>query len=57
MNTLEHWIDEIHSIEDLQNGHVRVDVTINCWGSIERKKREFTKKGWQGIVERGFWIE
>lgn len=57
MNVLEHWIKEIHNIEDLKDGFVKVDVTIDCWGSIERKNREFTKRNWESIKEKGYWAE
>lgn len=43
MNSLEIWIDEIISEEELENEMVRVKATYVCWGSKETKERMYPK--------------
>lgn len=57
MNRLEHYIKEVHVEEDMGDGYVRVEVTINCYGSIERKERQYPKRQWESIKERGYFME
>lgn len=60
MNTLECWIEDIHSIKpEIINGEewVVVDITVNCWGSIERKTKEMPKARWEWTVKNGYFVE
>lgn len=57
MNLLQHWIKEIHSELDLDDGTVKVEVTVNCWGAKSRKERVFNKEAWEQIKQAGVWEE
>ena len=55
MNLLEHYIQEVHSIEDvteeyekivdrkLEQPVLKVTMTINCYGNIEKVTKFFLK--------------
>lgn len=55
MNLLEHYIEEIHDEKDITKEYenytndtpleplLEVDMTTDCYGVIERKKRRFWK--------------
>jgi hypothetical protein len=58
LNLLEHYIKEIHSekeIDDYPN-MIEVDVTSNCWGSVQRSKHITSKVQWQIDVEKGYYL-
>lgn len=57
MNVLEYIIEEVHSEKDLNNGYVKVDITVNCWGCIERKTRTFMKDTWEYLKAEGHFYE
>ena len=52
MNLLEHYIKEIHNVEDVSDNYEKairhkpkeplyeVDVTFDCYGVVERKRRK-----------------
>lgn len=62
MNLLEHYIEEIHSVEEVErqewmNGpYVKVDITIDCYGSIERKTTYYPLSYWESIKEKGYYM-
>lgn len=61
MNLLEHYIKQIHKeIYKHSNKHnidyVIVDVTYDCYGSVERKEVEFLKEEWEKAKEKGYFL-
>ena len=56
MNLLEVWIDEIISEEELDNGKVKVKAVYTCWGARETKVTIYSKKVWERIKERGYYL-
>ncbi|PFW52625.1 hypothetical protein COL13_26600 [Bacillus cereus] len=64
MNLLEIYIKEIISEEryeadwtkELGKEFVEVEITTDCYGSIETKKRIFEKKEWEDHKERGYYM-
>ena len=66
MNLLEHYIKEIHSVQDVTNkfekatGHkpkeplYEVDVTANCYGVVERKKKLMSKSDFEQAKKQGY---
>ena len=55
MNVVEHWIREIHSVvpyEDL----LIVEMTVNCYGTIERTKQYFLPEVWDEIKKKGYYL-
>lgn len=67
MNLLESYIKEIHSVTDVtkrarENGldtsepWLEVDLTCDCYGCIERKKKVFSQREWEYVKNKGwFW--
>lgn len=68
MNILEHYIKEIHSVTDISgkfeesNGYppaeplYEVDLTYDCYGAVERKKRGFFKSELKKAQESGYFM-
>lgn len=58
MNILEHYIKEVHDIKECENYSdiIEVDVTCDCWGSIQRTKHFTSKKQWQKDLENGYFM-
>lgn len=64
MNLLEHYIKEIHSekptIYELPHGDfitlVELDITIDCYGNIERIKTTMAKDKWLKAKEKGYYL-
>lgn len=58
MNVLEHYIKEVHGIKELEKypDVIEVDVTCNCWGSIQRVKHLTDKKQWKTDLENGYFM-
>jgi hypothetical protein len=65
VNLLEHYIKEVHEVKPYTDEwtvkydypFVEVDVTVNCYGSIERKQgRIFSKPEWDQILEQGYFL-
>ncbi len=64
MNLLEHYIKDVHSetpfnennFDGVPTDYVTVDVTIDCWGSIERKTRTFEQAEWETIKIDGYFM-
>jgi hypothetical protein len=66
MTLLENHILDIHSVEACEAKwieefphleFVKVDVTVDCHGSIERKERIFQKEDWKKHKDRGYFLE
>ncbi len=64
MNILENYIKEIHSVKPYTEDwtkdfpdreFVEVDITVNCYGCIERKRDVFSTKEWEEIKEQGYY--
>ena len=57
MNLLEHYIVQIHRVDEVkEEGTVVVDFTDVCWGSRSRKVRIFSKREWESIQEKGYYM-
>ena len=67
MNLLEHYIKEIHSVRDVTEEYVKyghkppeplleVDMTVNCYGVIERKKKQFLKSDFELAKAMGYYM-
>ena len=58
MNLLENYIKEVHGIKECEKypDVIEVDVTCDCWGSVQRAKHLTTKKQWQTDVENGYFM-
>lgn len=60
MNLIEHYIKEVHSEEIIAEdwgSFVQVEVTINCYGRIERVKTSFsTIKEWEKAKKQGYYM-
>ena len=68
MNLLEHYIKEIHSVQDVSDKFVRatghkpkeplyeVDITVNCYGVIERKRGFMSKSDFEQAKKQGYFL-
>ena len=68
MNLLEHYIKEIHSVQDVSDkfekatGHkpkeplYEVDVTVNCYGAVERKRKFISKSEFEQAKKQGYFL-
>lgn len=67
MNLLEHYIKEIHSVTDITEEYAKrgykspeplleVDMTVNCYGVIERKKKQFLKSDFELAKAMGYYM-
>ena len=62
MNLLEHYIEKIHSEEEIpreewmMSPYVKVDITIDCYGNIERKTKFFPQSFWDTIKKDGYYM-
>jgi hypothetical protein len=58
MNLLEHYIIEVHEVIDLEDfpGMIKVDLTYDCWGSIQRTWHTTTKEEWEEDLARGYYL-
>lgn len=64
MNLLEHYIEEIHSEQEFKYeilnddfvALVEADVTINCYGVVERVKTTMAKDKWLKAKELGYYL-
>lgn len=69
MNLLEHYIKEVHSVEDVSNKFeeksdyppneplLKVDLTYDCYGKVERGIKMFFKSEWDSAREKGYFME
>lgn len=58
MNILEHYIKEVHSIKEIEKypDMIEVDVTYNCYGSIQRTIHLTNKEQWKKDLEKGYFM-
>jgi hypothetical protein len=58
VNILEHYIEKVHGIKECEecSDMIEVDVTCNCWGSIQRTKHFTSKEQWQIDLEKGYFM-
>lgn len=68
MNLLEHYIKEIHSVQDVSDKFEKatgrkpkeplyeVDVTVNCYGAVERKIKFISKSEFEQAKKQGYFL-
>ena len=68
MNLLEHYIKEIHSVQDVSDKFEKatgskpkepwyeVDVTVNCYGAVERKRKFISKSEFEQAKKQGYFL-
>lgn len=68
MNLLEHYIKDIHSVQDISDKYVRateselkeplyeVDVTVDCYGVVERMKKIMSKSEFEQAKKQGYFL-
>lgn len=65
MNLLEHYIKEIHRVEDVSSEYTeelfgeplyKVDLTIDCYGKIERIAKYFFMTEWERVRIQGYFM-
>ena len=68
MNLLEHYIKEIHSVQDVSDKFVRatgrkpkeplyeVDITVDCYGVVERKRKFMSKSYYEQAKKQGYFL-
>ena len=68
MNLLEHYIKEIHSVQDVSDKFARatglkpkeplyeVDVTVDCYGVIERTRKIMSKSALEQAKKQGYFL-
>lgn len=68
MNLLEHYIKEVHWVDDVTNHFIekngyepyepllKVDLTYDCYGVTERKVMHFYKSEWDSAREKGYFM-
>ena len=68
MNLLEHYIKEIHSVQDVSDKFVRetgskpkeplyeIDITVNCYGVVERKREIMSKSEFEQAKKQGYFL-
>ena len=68
MNLLEHYIKEIHNVEDVSDNYEKaighkpkeplyeVDVTFDCYGVVERDIRFMDKSEFEQAKKQGYFL-
>lgn len=64
MNLLEQYIEEIHSVKPhtadwtkkFNKEFVEVEITTNCYGVTETKKRIFDTDEWEQVKFKGYFM-
>lgn len=68
MNLLEHYIKEIHSVQDVSDkfeketrGKLKeplyeVDITVNCYGVVERERKFMSKSEFEQAKKQGYFL-
>lgn len=62
MNALKNFLVEIHNVEVCNEDWAKgkkfliVDITVNCYGSIDRGKYIFEEKEWEEIVKKNYFM-
>ena len=60
MNLVENYIKEIHEIKEVKQdwgSFISADLTIDCYGRIERVKTSFMNwEEWESAKVKGFYL-
>lgn len=58
MNLLEHYIIEVHDVTEFNEvpDMIKVDVTYNCYGTVERGKHITSKELWEDALAKGYYL-
>ena len=68
MNLLEHYIKEIHNVQDVSDKYEKairqkpkeplyeVDVTFDCYGVVERIKKIMSKSALEQAKKQGYFL-
>ena len=68
MNLLEHYIKEIHNVQDVSDKYERtirqkpkeplyeVDVTVDCYGVVERMRKIMNKSEFEQAKKQGYFL-
>lgn len=68
MNLLEHYIKEIHSVHDVSDEFEKatgskpkeplyeIDITVNCYGVVERKRKIMSKSDFEQAKKQGYFL-
>ena len=68
MNLLEHYIKEIHNVQDVSDNYEKairhkpkeplyeVDVTVDCYGVVERMKKIMSKSALEQAKKQGYFL-
>ena len=68
MNLLEHYIKEIHSVQDVSDKYEKaigrkpkeplyeVDITFDCYGVVERRRGITTKSNLEIAKKQGYFL-
>ena len=68
MNLLEHYIKEIHSVQDVSDKFEKatglkpkeplheVDLTVDCYGGVERDRRFMDKSEFEQAKKQGYFL-
>ena len=68
MNLLEHYIKEIHSVQDVSDKFARatgckpkeplyeIDITVNCFGVVERMRKFISKSEFEQVKKQGYFL-
>ena len=68
MNLLEHYIKEIHSVQDVSDKYEKairhkpkeplyeVDVTFDCYGVVERTRTFMAKSEFEQAKKQGYFL-
>ena len=68
MNLLEHYIKEIHNVQDISDKYEKatgnkpkeplyeVDVTVDCYGVVERTRKFMSKSEFEQAKKQGYFL-
>ena len=68
MNLLEHYIQEVLSVEDVTEEYekivgrklkyptVKVEMLVDCYGKTEQKTEYFLKPAWEKTLKLGYYL-
>ena len=58
MNLLEHYIIEVHDVVEFTAvpGMIKVDLTYDCYGTIQRGKHITSKEEWEKELAKGYYL-
>ena len=68
MNLLEHYIKEIHSVQDISDKYEKairqkpkeplyeVDITVDCYGVVERMRKIMSKSALEQAKKQGYFL-